>query len=203
MSACRCVLLDLGRVLVDINFNSFGDRMRALTGMEAEQLRAAITGDGLAHRYEVGLLEDKEFYREVCRRVNLHIPWDQLVEAWNSIFIPTPLLPEELITALAQRCPLWVVSNTNRIHFGFIRCHYPILRFFKGFILSYEVGLAKPDPAIFRLALVKAGVAAGEALFVDDLSINVEAAKGLGIDAFQFLNPDQFVRELRDRKFQR
>jgi len=200
MTACRCLLLDLGRVLVDIDFRRFGDRMRVLTGLDAEQLRTAMMGDGLAHNYEIGLLEDIQFFREVCMRLNSDIPWDQFVDAWNSIFIETPLVPEGLIAALAKKCSLWVVSNTNRIHFDFISRHYPVLRLFEGFILSYEVGLAKPDPGIFRIALARAGVEAREALFVDDLSANVDAAKGLDIDAFQFLNTDQFLGELRDRK---
>jgi 2-haloacid dehalogenase len=60
--------------------------------------------------------------------------------------------------------------------------------------------LAKPDPAIYRLALDKAGVRAKETLFVDDQPVNVEAARNLGIDTFRFLDPDQFVQELRARK---
>lgn len=200
MSASRCLLLDMGKVFVSFDFRRFGDRMRALTGLGTEQLRATIMGDDFAHRYEVGLIDDAEFHKEFCWRVGTDIPWEEFVSAWNSIFAQEPLLPESLILTLAQRSRLWIVSNTNKIHFDFlIRC-FSSLRHFTGFILSHEVGLAKPDPAIFRLALSKAGVEAGEALFVDDQTVNVEAARSLGIDAFQFLNPDQFVQELRARR---
>ena len=200
MSARRCLLLDLGQVLVSIDFRSFGDRMRVFTGMGLEQLRAAIMGNGLGHRYEVGLIDDAEFHKEICRRVRTEIPREEFIVIWNSIFVPEPLLPESLIYTLAQQGPLWAISNTNRIHFDFVARHYSSLRLFTGFILSHEVGLAKPDPAIFRLALNKAGVEAGESLFVDDQTVNVEAASSLGIVAFQFLNPDQFVQELRTRQ---
>ncbi len=201
MARRRYVLLDLGQVLVRVDFRSFGNRMRELTGLSVEQLRDAIMGNGLAHRYEVGSVNDAQFHQEVCRRVNTDIPWDVFVAAWNSIFIPTPLLPEELIVSLARCCPLWAVSNTNGIHFDFISSHYrQLLRHFTGFILSHEVGLAKPDPAIYMLALERAGAAAGEALFVDDQAVNVEAARNLAIDAFQFLDPEQFVEQLRIRQ---
>ncbi len=200
MITSRCILLDLGQVLVRIDFRNFRDRMQALTGMSAEQLRDAIMGDGLAHRYEVGVLENTQFHLEVCRRVRHDIPWDVFIEAWNSIFVPTPLLPEEMLESLARHHPLWAISNTNGIHFDFVRSHYQsVLRHFSGFILSHEVGLAKPDPAIYRLALEKANVRTDEALFVDDQAVNVKAAQNLGIDAFQFLDPDQFARELRAR----
>lgn len=200
MSACRCLLLDMGKVFVSYDFRNFGDRMRARTGLETEQLRATIMGDDFAHRYEVGLINDAEFHKEFCRRVGTDIPWEEFVSAWNSIFAQEPLLPENLILTLAQKSRLWIVSNTNKVHFDFLAIRFSSLRHFTGFVLSHEVGLAKPDPAIFRLALSEAGVEAGEALFVDDLTVNVEAARSLGIDAFQFLNPDQFVAELRARR---
>lgn len=200
MAAASCLLLDLGQVLIRIDFHNFGDRMQALTGLNAQQLRDAITGDSLAHRYEVGLIDDEGFHQEICRRVKTDIPWDQFVTTWNSIFVEEPLLPEDLVLTLSGKCPLWVVSNTNKIHFDFVFRHFPLLLHFTGFVLSYEVGLAKPDPAIFRFALDKAGVEAGEAVFVDDQAVNVEAARNLGIDAFQFLNSDQFVQELRIRQ---
>jgi FMN phosphatase YigB (HAD superfamily) len=199
MPAVRCLLLDLGQVVIGIDFSSFARRMQDLTGLEAEQLRDAITRDGLPRNYEVGLLDDAEFHAEVCLRVKTDIPRDVFLDAWNSIFVPTPLLCEEMILTLARRNPLWALSNTNRIHSDFVRANYPVLRYFTGFVLSHEVHLAKPDPAIFRLALDRAGVEPDEALFVDDLAVNVEAAQGLGIDAFQFLNLDQFVGELKKR----
>ncbi len=200
MAPFECLLLDLGHVIVDIDFHRFADRMQALTGLEVEQLRAAIMGDDLPNRYELGLLDDGAFHREICRRVRRDISWDDFVEAWNSIFVPTPLVPETLVLTLARRSPLWILSNTNGLHFEFILSHYPSLRHFTGYILSHKVGLAKPDPEIFKYALAKAGVEAGAALFVDDRAANVDAAKSLGIDAFQFVDPEQFRSELRLRR---
>ena len=199
MAMPDCILLDAGHVLVDIDFHSFAERMRGYTGLDTEQLRAAINEGELAGRYERGLLRDDEFHEEICRRVGCDIPWQDFVGAWNSIFFPTPILPENLILALARERPLWVASNTNRIHFDFTLRHYPFLRHFTGYVLSYEAGFAKPDPAFFTYALAKAAAEAGKTLFVDDQVANVEAAKSLGIDAFQFLNPEQFLTELHER----
>ena len=59
---------------------------------------------------------------------------------------------------------------------------------------SSEVGLIKPDPAIYELTLHGLGVSASEALFVDDREINIQAARKLGIRAIQF----QSVAQLKD-----
>jgi epoxide hydrolase-like predicted phosphatase len=63
-------------------------------------------------------------------------------------------------------------------------------------VLSYEVGLAKPDPKIFQLALQKLGVSPHEAVFVDDSAANVFAAKELGIHGIVFSDPEKLKREL-------
>ena len=198
-SEVRCILLDMGKVLFDFDFKAFGQRMRELTGVEFERLRAAFTGEQLAVRYESGLLTDAEFYIEVCRRIGCRVSWENFVAAWNSIFHQDPILPEHLIRTLAVKADLWVVSNTNKLHFDHLAGRYPFLGCFKGYVLSHEVGALKPDPRIFQAALKRAEVEADRALFVDDQATNVAAARDLGIDSFQFLGPEQFVTELQRR----
>ena len=192
----RAILLDLGKVLVDFDVREFGKRILPRAGVTADALRAAITAENLVVRYEVGAVDDEEFHRELCRRIGADIPWDYFLDAWTSIFLPTAILPDEVIGALAARAPLWIVSNTNRAHFDFIAGRFGFLRFFQGWILSHEVGAAKPDPSIFRMALERAGVEAQDALYVDDVLQNVEAGRRLGIDAFQFLGLPAFRDEL-------
>jgi HAD superfamily hydrolase (TIGR01509 family) len=85
------------------------------------------------------------------------------------------------------------------MHFEFILKHYEFLKHFQGWSLSYEVGAAKPDPAIYEHALSKTQIPASEALFVDDQLVNVESARKLGMDAIHFLNPAQLIQELQAR----
>ncbi len=189
----------MGKVLVDFDLRLFAERMRALTGLEADQLRPAFTMDGLALQYESGRVGDAEFHAEICRRLGKEIPYAMFVEAWNSIFLPTPLLPDGLLSALATKAELWILSNTNRLHFNYIAGHYPFMRHFRGYVVSYETGFLKPDRRIFELALNKAGAAASETVFVDDAMPNVEAARAIGIDAFQFAGIEHFRQEISAR----
>jgi len=68
---------------------------------------------------------------------------------------------------------------------------------FDAMIISAEVGVAKPDARIYRLALDKLGVAAPEAVFVDDVSDNVEAARAVGMQAIRFTRPQAALDELK------
>ncbi len=76
-----------------------------------------------------------------------------------------------------------VLSNTNEAHVRWLDAHVPELRSFDLVMMSSELGVGKPDPAVFRLALELLDVEAHNALFVDDVAENVAAAQALGIGA--------------------
>jgi epoxide hydrolase-like predicted phosphatase len=63
-------------------------------------------------------------------------------------------------------------------------------------IWSYQWHMAKPDPAIYRLALDKLGVPPEEALFLDDKLLNVETAQALGMKAIQFSTIERLREDL-------
>ncbi len=200
MADIHCIFLDMGKVLLDFDFQRLADAMHSLTGCDPNSLRSAMTGGDLAVRFELGQIDSSDFHSEICRLLGAEISFESFVSAYNSIFLQTPNLPDETLAALSHRAALWVLSNTNRIHFSFIRDSYSFLRFFRGCVLSCDAGAMKPDPRIYHYALKKAGVKASEALFVDDHLPNVEAAASLGIEAFQFLSPTQFREEMRTRE---
>jgi putative hydrolase of the HAD superfamily len=79
-----------------------------------------------------------------------------------------------------------LLSNTNDLHFRFIRERYPLLRHFDAFVLSYEVKAAKPDPRIYAAAIEAAGCAPHECFFTDDVEAYVDGARRAGIHAEQF-----------------
>ncbi len=198
-SPIRGILFDLGNVLVPVNSSRFAEKMKSLTGLGIEQLRASFAQDSLITDYECGRLSDDQFLTRLSARLGVAIRRDDFTAVWSYMFDEVPLLPDRLLEVLAREYRLWAISNTNRMHFEYIRNRYAFLEHFRGWSLSYEVGAVKPDPAIFEHALRGCGISAPEALFIDDQLINVEAASNLGIDSIHFLNPDQAVNELRIR----
>ena len=193
----RCILMDMGKVLVDIDLRRLGERLQAATGVGPEQLRAAFAADNLVARYESGRIGDAEFHREFCGRTRRDLPFEEFTAAWNSIFLPDPILDDDILGRLAAGCRLWVISNTNPIHYRFIQSHYGFLRHFAGCILSHEVGALKPEPTIFLRAVEKTGTAASCTLLVDDQETNVQAARALGFQAIRFVDPRRFAEDLR------
>ncbi len=199
MASANFVMLDLGRVLLDLDSSRFADRMRTLTGIDEVRLREVFFGNGLVEKYEMGRIDEACFHEEICRRCGVDVSRGDFQDAWNSIIGKRLLLPEKWLSSLSGKAQLWVISNTNRTHFDYIGARFSFLRYFRGFVLSHEVGVLKPDAAIYRHALRQAGATATETLFVDDQAANVEAARRVGMDAVQFESPDQFEHTLKVR----
>jgi glucose-1-phosphatase len=196
----RCIFFDLGKVLIDLDYDQFLERMFFLTGSGIEKLRAAFAADGAVSKYELGSISDDEFLAEISQKIGMSLDLKDFLEAWTCLFPEKAILSDTILFELSGNCPLWIISNTNRLHFEYIQERYNLVaNYFQGWTLSYEEGFAKPNPVIYKRALQKAGVPAAEALFIDDRQENVESALKLGMDAFQFLNPARLVQELHKR----
>lgn len=95
----------------------------------------------------------------------------------------------ELVRRLAADLPLALITNGIASVQNKRFAASPILPYFRAVVISEEVGIAKPDPRIFRPALEKIGVSASEVLYVgDSVSSDMAAARNAGMD-FCWLNP--------------
>jgi putative hydrolase of the HAD superfamily len=102
----------------------------------------------------------------------------------------------DYLRSLRPRYKTGLLSNAWDDLHGVLQHEWHIADAFDGIIISAEVGVAKPDPRIYRLALERLGVAPAEAVFVDDFLHNVEGAHTVGMHAIQFRSPEQTQTEL-------
>jgi 2-haloacid dehalogenase len=102
------------------------------------------------------------------------------------MMLPMPASIALLHELRARGVALYALSNWNADTFERTRALFPFLGAFDGLVISGRIGLAKPDPRIYRHLLEAHGLAAGEVLFVDDRAPNVEAAGALGIEGLLF-----------------
>ena len=92
---------------------------------------------------------------------------------------------------------LYGLSNWPAEKFALVRPQYPFFAWFDDLVISGEVGMLKPDKAIFNLLLERAGRLASECLFIDDHDSNIRAARDLGFQTILFQSPQQLEEELR------
>jgi putative hydrolase of the HAD superfamily len=195
----KAILFDLGNVIVPFDFSRAYARLEPLCKLSPDEIRSRLRATGVVQRFETGQIDELSFVKEFSGALQLDITHAEFCDLWSCIFLPQPLIPESLLEELAARYRLLMLSNTNSIHISLVRANYPLLRHFHGAVLSHEVGAAKPSPKIYQHAIRKAGCAAQECFFTDDLELNVTAARALGIDAVRFESALQIENELRSR----
>ncbi len=128
--------------------------------------------------------------------------YSELIRAYDERYLESlggaiqPVV-EILRTLKEAGYPLYVLSNWPAEKFALVRPQYPFFEWFDDLVISGEVGLAKPDKAIFDLLLERIMRAACECLFIDDHDGNINAARDLGFQTILFQSPQQLEAELR------
>jgi glucose-1-phosphatase len=195
----RSIIFDLGRVLIPFDWQRGYRAFAELSPYPAEEVRQRIKETGLFDGFERGHAEPAEVARRISEALRINVTLDQFREIWSSIFLPEVLVPDQMLESLHARYRMLLLSNTDAIHFDWVRARYPIFRHFDDFVVSFQVGCRKPEPRIYREAILKAGCEPREIFFTDDLIENVEAALLAGIDATQFTSLAQLEIDLRSR----
>lgn len=135
---------------------------------------------------------------EICSRYPQHC---ELIKAYDERYeesISGPIWPTVEILKELKRAgyPLFGLSNWPAEKFPPVRDRYEFFGWFEDIVISGEVGLAKPDPAIFHLILARIGRPAEECLYIDDAEANIVVARQLGFQTILFLSPEELRREL-------
>jgi putative hydrolase of the HAD superfamily len=122
-------------------------------------------------------------HRELEARAGRALP--RLHEQWRAAqrIIATNV---ELVRRLRPAYRLSVLSNADLSLRSRLQHEHGLLDLFDDVVVSAEVGLAKPDPEIFRVAVKRLGLAPEQCVFVDDWDVNVNAAREVGMSAVHF-----------------
>ncbi len=197
----KAILVDLGNVIVGLDFDRGYRAAAARCRFSVAEIPERIHAAELSVPYELGEITSEEFYQRFCKALEMtDVSFADFARLWGDMFGPEPLLSDALLEGLRARYRLVLLSNTNELHFRWIREHYPLLKHFHDYVLSFEVGSMKPSAGIYREAIRVAGCQAEECFFTDDNEPNIEGARRLGIDAVRFAGEEQLKEELRRRQ---
>jgi glucose-1-phosphatase len=192
----RTVIFDLGGVVVPLDFPHAYSVIGERCGLSGSEAKERILGTGLAIELELGRVEPDEFARVVTEALETDIPYEEFIELWGNLFPPHTLIGEDLLAAIKQQCRLLLLSNTNAVHFPYIVRNFPLLNQFDHFILSYELGVMKPDRGIYEAAVGRSHCAAEECFFTDDVQSNVDGARAAGLQSERFEGPEKLREDL-------
>lgn len=191
----HAVFFDFGGVLMRTEFQAPRQHLAERFKLEYDDLDKIVFGSESARQASIGELTEEAHWVEVLKRVRL-----PLFE--KKVFIDEFFGGDVIDRKLAE----YVRSLGGRVHTGLISNAWSGLRefltrekmidLFKTVIISAEVGVVKPEARIYQIALERAGVAADEAVFVDDVAENIEACEKIGMQGILFKDPQAAMIQL-------
>ena len=121
---------------------------------------------------------------------------DDILNDWVRILVPIEGTVNILYVLAQKDYSIYVISNFHWRAYQIVSEKYDFFDLFEGLIISSEVNLMKPEPAIYRALLEKYDLIAEESIFIDDNINNIEAAQSLGIHGVHFASPIELKKSL-------
>lgn len=184
----KAIVFDLGNVIINLK-----DEQRwwkeDFTDILHEDKVMDLRKSGFFHDYEKGLVSNDDFLLTLLNIAKSeHVSIHHVKTAWINLLADIPPSRIQLLQNLAEKYPLYLLSNTNDIHLDFIldgilsTYGKPIFdEVFKKCFYSQKLGLAKPDVEIYEHVLEDIKFSPNDILFLDDKQENLDTAHQLGI----------------------
>jgi putative hydrolase of the HAD superfamily len=184
------LIFDFGNVLIEI------DPARSIKAFQALGAPADLNLEAdFFHDFETGAIRTTEFRRALRGQLGRAASRPSLDAAWNALLLEIPPRTLQVLRSLRTKgYRLALLSNTNPIHIDEVQRRLgpfgygEFSRCFERIFYSYEMGLRKPDPAIYAAVDRELDIASpAEVLFVDDNAANIASAAkhGWGTLLFQ------------------
>ncbi|HEX7975936.1 MAG TPA: HAD family phosphatase [Anaerolineales bacterium] len=190
------IIWDMGGVIVRTEDRLPRTQLAGRFGMTYEEIEKLIFGGLSSKEATLGRIPAGQHWENVCSV--LHLPLDEIPVLkkgfWGGDRVDMELV--EYIRLLRPRYSMAVLSNAWSDLRASMQNQWGIADAFDEIIISAEVGVAKPDPRIYQIAIKRLNVAPSEAVFVDDFLKNVEAARATGLYGIQFMSPVQVRSDL-------
>jgi len=195
-AAARNVIFDFGGVLLRWQPQEIIDAFYA-----EEDLRSSLGRNVFRHpdwvEMDRGSLAEDTAAQRFAARVNRPVQEMQaLLQLVKESLVPLPGTVE-LVRGLARRgVPLYGLSNMPASTFTYLSGRYDHWKLFQGIVISGNVKLVKPDPAIFEYICCQHQLKPSETVFVDDHSPNIEVAEKLGFRTILFRDAERCAQDL-------
>jgi putative hydrolase of the HAD superfamily len=196
--ALRAVVFDYGMVLTgEPDPEAYANLLR-IAGLPQERFEPRYWAD--RHAYDEGKLTGMAFWRKFMRDAGMR-PNEATVEElnrWDARYWTTenPAMVAWQLRLKQRGLLTAILSNMGDNVLASVEREFDWIHRFDVLVWSFQLGMAKPDPAIYRHTIAKLGVEPEETLFIDDKLPNIEAAQRLGMQAIQFFTSERLRADL-------
>ena len=193
------VVFDLGGVLIDWDPRHLYRKLFGANEAAMEHFLATVC----THEWNRGQDAGRTFAEGARLLKAEHPDKAELIDAYCARFdemMPGPIAGSVEILADLKSfgTPLYCLTNFSAETYPPTFERFEFLRWFRGVLVSGEVGVIKPDPGIFELLLERFAIDPKRAVYIDDVAANVDAARPFGIHAIHFKTPTALRAEIAE-----
>jgi putative hydrolase of the HAD superfamily len=198
-SSTDALLFDLGRVVLDIDFNRALACWAGHAGCAPADIAARFVREESYRHHEIGKIDDAAYFASLRQSLGIKLSDAQFLEGWNAIFTGEMRGIAPLLARAGKRLPLYAFSNTNGAHVEhFSQAYADVLGHFREMFLSSTIGLRKPDAAAYDHVVKAIGAPASRIVFFDDLAENIEGARARGLVGVHVTSTDDVAKALAE-----
>ena len=183
------IIFDLGGVLLNLDFTRTEKAFAELGLTDFESIYSKSKQEQLFDVFEKGEMSAAQFRNEMRKYLNENTNDEQIDLAWNAMMLDLPQERLKLLAELKKDHSLFLLSNTNEIHFSAFTSYFKkeygmndLSHIFINEYYSHKVGKRKPEKEIFLQVLNQNALDPSQTLFIDDSIQHIDGAKNLGIN---------------------
>jgi putative hydrolase of the HAD superfamily len=188
----KAVVFDFGKVISFPPEAAVREEIAALAEMDVQTLDSLE--ESCRREYDLGTISSTEYYKVLLAKAGKEVN-DELAEkmgrldmqSWTRINPDTVKLMEDI---KAAGLTVGILSNMPSEFLAMAREQIPVFKVPDVSVFSCEVGSVKPEDAIYESLLSALNLPPNDVVFIDDLPVNVEKARILGINAFSWKGAD-------------
>lgn len=199
-NAVNTIIFDLGGVILNIDYHITAREFEKLGVEDFNNLYSQFKQSNLFDDLETGAVTPEEFRANFRAETGLNVTDGQIDYAWNAMLLDLPQKRIELLQELSKHFQLFLLSNTNEIHYkeyvAKIERENGITDFnslFTKAYYSHEIGLRKPDAAAFQLIVDENKLNTQNTLFIDDSPQHLVGAKQVGLQTHHLVAPETIL----------
>ncbi|WP_186758143.1 HAD family hydrolase [Echinicola salinicaeni] len=193
-------VFDLGGVIIDLDIPFTLKQLDESLVNEKKSAKENFMAHPVHHAYEKGEIDDATFRTEIRNVFKKDWTDQQIDNIWNAMLGKIPMHKIELLRALRKTHPVYMLSNTNAIHFRRVEeillADTGVGKFeelFDHLFLSYEMGCRKPDTIIYEKVLEHIGQPGEKGIFFDDTAPNLLGAETVGLKTCYINHPNALM----------
>lgn len=195
----KTIFFDIGNVLCLFDPRKMVQEISRYSLIAPKKIENLLNQANVLKKYSLGQWTTKDLFNLIQNNCPQQLEWSAFNQALYDAFVPNTALWTWIETLKKGRMRLILISNTSEPQYNHWKKTYPIFDLFDDRVLSFELGIYKPDPRIFEIALSRAKASPNECLYIDDIPLFIESAKKVGLEGIVYTTQENLENELKQR----